>query len=177
MDSIQNRTFDELKPGDTASLVRTLTHKDIEVFADHVGDVNPPHVDSVPLPRATCSTRSWRTGCGCIALISAVLEPSFPAPGTIYVDQSLQFPGLPVGLGDTVTVTRQIAQKKIERKPSRDSRMPGGEPARRGRHNRDCGGDRTGPRKICRAGVVLPEIELRDKGRRLPAAHRNDQGA
>ena len=29
MDTITNRTFDELKVGDSASLVRTLTHKDI----------------------------------------------------------------------------------------------------------------------------------------------------
>ena len=34
-----------LRVGDTASLVRTLTHKDIEVFAIISGDVNPAHVD------------------------------------------------------------------------------------------------------------------------------------
>ena len=33
MERIENRTFDELEPGDTANLVRTLTYKDIEVFA------------------------------------------------------------------------------------------------------------------------------------------------
>jgi hypothetical protein len=37
MDSIENRTFDELKVGDTASLARTLTYKDIELFRHHVG--------------------------------------------------------------------------------------------------------------------------------------------
>ena len=43
--------------------------------------------------------------------------------------------------------------------------MPGGEPARRGRHNRDRGGDRAHGKDLpCWA--VLPEIELRDKGRR-----------
>jgi acyl dehydratase len=47
MDSIQNRTFDELKAGETASLVRTLTYKDIELFAIISGDVNPAHVDEV----------------------------------------------------------------------------------------------------------------------------------
>jgi hypothetical protein len=29
MERIENKTFDELQPGDTASLVRTLTRKDI----------------------------------------------------------------------------------------------------------------------------------------------------
>ena len=33
MEPIENKTFDEIKLGDTASLVRTLTYKDIELFA------------------------------------------------------------------------------------------------------------------------------------------------
>src|ERR1700692_1783334 len=45
MERIENRTFDEIKLGDTASLVRTLTHKDIELFAIMSGDINPAHVD------------------------------------------------------------------------------------------------------------------------------------
>jgi acyl dehydratase len=45
MDVIENHTFAELAPGDTASLVRTLTNKDIELFAVMSGDVNPAHVD------------------------------------------------------------------------------------------------------------------------------------
>ena len=45
MERIENQTFGELKPGDTARLVRTLDYKDIEVFAIMSGDVNPTHVD------------------------------------------------------------------------------------------------------------------------------------
>ena len=47
MELIENRTFDEIKLGDTASLVRTLTHKDIELFAIMSGDINPTHLDDV----------------------------------------------------------------------------------------------------------------------------------
>ena len=32
MDIIENRTFDEIKVGDTASLVRTLSKEDIELL-------------------------------------------------------------------------------------------------------------------------------------------------
>jgi hypothetical protein len=39
MERIENRTFGELEPGDTASLVRT--YKDIEVFAIMSGARNP----------------------------------------------------------------------------------------------------------------------------------------
>ena len=42
---LENRTFDEIQVGDTASLQRTLTQRDIQLFAVMSGDVNPAHVD------------------------------------------------------------------------------------------------------------------------------------
>ena len=39
MNRIENRTFDELKIGETATLVHTLTFKDVEIFAAMSGDV------------------------------------------------------------------------------------------------------------------------------------------
>jgi len=42
---IENRTFDEIQIGESASLVRTLTREDIEIFAVMSGDINPAHVD------------------------------------------------------------------------------------------------------------------------------------
>ena len=49
MERIENRTFDELKPGDAASLAHTLTLKDIELFAILSGDVNPTMDDLSPM--------------------------------------------------------------------------------------------------------------------------------
>jgi DUF1009 family protein len=40
LDMIENRTFDEMKLGDSASLVRTLSREDIELFVIMLGDVN-----------------------------------------------------------------------------------------------------------------------------------------
>ena len=45
MDMIENRTFDEIQIGESASLVHTLTREDIELFAVMSGDINPAHVD------------------------------------------------------------------------------------------------------------------------------------
>ena len=45
MKYIENKTFDEIKIGDSAQLKRILTKKDIDVFAVMSGDVNPAHVD------------------------------------------------------------------------------------------------------------------------------------
>ena len=107
MQRIENRTFDELKPGDTASLVRTLTHKDIEVFANVSGDVNPAHVDEA-FAKSDMFYKAVAHGMWGTSLISAVLGTELPGPGTAYVDQSLHFRQA-VGLGDTVTVTVTVA--------------------------------------------------------------------
>src|SRR5579862_9327316 len=45
MDMIENRIFDEIHLGETASLVRTLSREDIDLFAVMSGDVNPAHLD------------------------------------------------------------------------------------------------------------------------------------
>ena len=42
---IENRTFDEIRIGDTANVTRTLTSDDIRLFAAVSGDVNPSHMD------------------------------------------------------------------------------------------------------------------------------------
>jgi phosphate acetyltransferase/phosphate butyryltransferase len=45
MDFIENRTFDEINVGDSASLIKTLTYDEIRLFAVMSGDVNPAMVD------------------------------------------------------------------------------------------------------------------------------------
>ena len=44
--TVRNRTFDEITVGETASIERTLSYKDIELFAVLSGDVNPQHLDA-----------------------------------------------------------------------------------------------------------------------------------
>ena len=45
MDYMENRTFDEIQVGYSASLARPLTPDDVKLFAVMAGDVNPAHVD------------------------------------------------------------------------------------------------------------------------------------
>jgi len=88
MQNIENRTFDEILPGDSASLIRTLSHKDIEVFAIMSGDVNPAHVDA-EFASSDIFHKIVAHGMWGGSLISTVLGTQLPGPGTIYVDQSL----------------------------------------------------------------------------------------
>jgi acyl dehydratase len=106
---IENRTFDEMSIGDAASLSRTLTWRDIELFAAMSGDVNPAHVDQ-EFAKSDMFHKIIAHGMWGGALISTVLGTELPGPGTIYVSQSLQF-RRPIGLGDTVTVKVRVISK------------------------------------------------------------------
>jgi phosphotransacetylase/acyl dehydratase len=109
MDYIENRTFDEINVGDSATLVRTLTEHDIKLFAVMSGDINPAHVD----PDYAMSSRFHEVighGMWSGALISTVLGTAFPGPGTIYLGQSLRF-RRPVKIGDTITIKVTVKEK------------------------------------------------------------------
>ena len=113
MSGIENRTFDELKIGDFASLKRTLTKKDIELFAIMSGDVNPAHVDA-EYAKDDMFHKIIAQGMWGASLISTVLGTELPGPGTIYLNQTLTFIA-PVVPGDTVTVTVTVLEKKSEK--------------------------------------------------------------
>lgn len=113
MEYLENRTFDEINLGDSASLSRTLTEKDVQVFAIMSGDINPAHVD-VEYAQSEMFHQIIGHGMWGGALISTVLGTQLPGPGTIYISQSLRF-RKPVVLGDTVTVTVTAIEKKPEK--------------------------------------------------------------
>lgn len=106
---IENRTFEELTVGDSASLTRVLTRRDIALFAIVSGDVNPAHLDpayaETDMFHEVIAHGMWGG-----ALISAVLGTTLPGPGTIYLGQDLRF-RRPVRIGDAVTATVSLVEK------------------------------------------------------------------
>ena len=109
---IENRTFDEIQIGDSASLERRLTLQDIKLFAVMSGDVNPAHVDE-DYARSSRFHEVIAHGLWGGALISTVLGTQLPGPGTIYLNQSLSF-RRPVALGDLVRVSVTVKEKNSE---------------------------------------------------------------
>ena len=109
MEFIENRTYDEIAPGDSASLVRTLRPEDIQMFAVLSGDFNPTHVDP-DYARSSQFREVVAHGMWGGALISNILGTQFPGPGTVYHNQTLQFPRQ-VRVGDTITVTVTCQRK------------------------------------------------------------------
>src|SRR5674476_1588178 len=70
--------------------VRTLTHKDIGLFAVMSGDINPTHLDDA-FAKSDMYHKVVAHGMWSGALISTLLGTQLPGPGTVYVDQSLHF--------------------------------------------------------------------------------------
>jgi phosphate acetyltransferase/phosphate butyryltransferase len=113
LEVLRNRTFDEIAVGDRASIQRTLTASDIQLFAAMSGDINPQHIDA----EFAASTRFQGViahGMWGAALISAVLGTRLPGPGTIYAGQTLKF-HLPVRVGDTLAVSVTVKSRDEEK--------------------------------------------------------------
>jgi phosphate acetyltransferase len=81
VDAIENRLFEEIKVGDSASLVRTLSREDVEDFAGRGS-----------------------------AMIAELLGTRLPGPGTTYIEQTLRF-RRPVTVGEALTVTVTVSLK------------------------------------------------------------------
>lgn len=109
MEFLENKTFDEIQRGDSATLSRTLNTEDIHLFAILSGDVNPTHTDLQYAQQSNFQKimgHSLWSG----VLLSSLLGNQLPGPGTVYRSQSLDFKK-PVALGDTVTVTITVKDK------------------------------------------------------------------
>jgi 3-hydroxybutyryl-CoA dehydratase len=91
----------KFKPGDTASLSKTIGDDDIRAFANATGDHNPLHLDE-EFAKQTRFGKRIAHGMLSASLISAVIADELPGQGSVYLGQTLQFVA-PVFPGDTVT--------------------------------------------------------------------------
>ncbi len=82
------------------SLRKTVTDRDIELFAEVSTDRNPVHLDD-DYARDTIFQGRIAHGMLTAGLISAVIGEQLPGHGTVYLGQSLKFMA-PVRPGDTV---------------------------------------------------------------------------
>jgi phosphate acetyltransferase/phosphate butyryltransferase len=160
MEMIENRTFDEIQIGESASLVRTLTREDIELFAVMSGDINPAHVDE-EYARSDMFHKIIAHGMWGASLISTVLGTKLPGPGTIYLGQTLSFHH-PITIGDTITVTVTLTAKKADGyRVSFDCQCINqrGEVVISG-----CAEGIAPTTKVKRPRVILPEVHMHEHG-------------
>jgi 3-hydroxybutyryl-CoA dehydratase len=98
--------LEDLRVGQSAERVNTVTDADIAAFARLSGDSNPLHLDE---RFAETTPFKGRVAHGMLsgAYISAVLGTELPGPGAIYVSQRLEF-RRPVRIGDQVVTRVEI---------------------------------------------------------------------
>lgn len=107
---LENRTFDELKIGESASLRRLCTQDDLIVFANVSGNHNPMHIfdadgDGDGHPEAVAP------GMFVGSLVSAVLGNMLPGVGTLYRAQSFVFHNR-AHAGDELETTVTVTDKR-----------------------------------------------------------------
>jgi 3-hydroxybutyryl-CoA dehydratase len=100
--------LDELKPGLSASIERTVTEQDVQLFGEATGDMNPVHFDE-EFARKTVFRGRVAHGALSIGYISALLGTVLPGAGSIFVSASIVFK-LPVRIGDTVVTTATVRE-------------------------------------------------------------------
>ena len=92
--------IEEIEVGMTRHLFKTVTDRDIEMFAEVSTDRNPVHLDE-SYAQDTIFQGRIAHGMLTAGLISAVIGEQLPGHGTVYLGQSLKFMA-PVRPGDTV---------------------------------------------------------------------------
>ncbi len=106
---IENRTFDEIEVGDSASLERTSSWRDGELFAVLSSDIDPAHVDEEHAGSDRFHGIVAHRVSGA-SLISTLLGTRLPGPGPIYLEQTLRFRH-PITIGDTISVSVTVESK------------------------------------------------------------------
>ena len=103
-----------MKVGDTAVHTFTVSDEIVRGFSELTGDRNPVHLDEEFAPRTRFGRRIAH-GMIAASQISAAIGNILPGPGTIYLNQTLQFLA-PVFIGDIVTTRVTVISIK-EGKP------------------------------------------------------------
>ncbi|MEW1781258.1 bifunctional enoyl-CoA hydratase/phosphate acetyltransferase [Arthrobacter sp. NPDC080086] len=108
---IRNRTFNDIAVGDTASMERTLTAEDVQLFVMLMGQTEGPALGA--RGQSTAEAHAAVPGMLGGALIAALLGQRLPGPGAIHVGQTLQFLA-PVRVGDTLKVSVTVVGRNAE---------------------------------------------------------------
>ncbi len=113
LNKLKPQTYEQLEIGSEGRFTKQLTERDIVLFGETSGDINPVHFDSEYAATTLFETRiahgMWSAG-----LISTVIGIVMPGPGSIYISQDLKFKR-PVRIGDTLTAVLSV-KEKIEKR-------------------------------------------------------------
>ncbi len=110
MEFLENKTYDELQVGDSATFSRTLTKEDVWLFACVSQDYNPVHLDE-EYAKTTMFDGTVAHGMICASMLSAAVANLLPGPGSIYLGQEFKLRN-PARPGDILTGEVKVLEKK-----------------------------------------------------------------
>ena len=102
-----------LAVGQKARRSKTVTARDVELYAEITGDRNPLHFD----PAFAAGTRFGRLvaqGGITSGMLNALVAMDLPGPGTVFMSQSLKYLA-PTYLGDTLTAEVEVLSVKPDK--------------------------------------------------------------
>jgi len=102
------KRIDEIKLGDFEIYVKKITEKEVELFGEVSGDMNPAHFDS-EYAAGTIFKKRIAHGMLCASLFSTILGTKLPGYGTIYLSQDIKFMA-PVFLDDELTAKATVIE-------------------------------------------------------------------
>lgn len=106
---LENITYDELRISDYATFTETLSGENLILFAA-MNDQAPLSELTVEAAKKNAYDETIGYGMWASYLISKAFERVIPGPGSIYLDQNLDFKKK-VELGDTLTVKLTVVNK------------------------------------------------------------------
>jgi len=102
------KRFEDIQVGDKATFSKTMTESDIFAFSAITGDFNPIHVD-VEFAKESIFKQRVVHGMLTAGLVDQTLT-HIGGAGNVHLSQFVKFMA-PVHIGDTVTVTSEVANK------------------------------------------------------------------
>ena len=105
--------YEDIKIGQHAEYLRTVTSEDIEMFGQVSGDYNPLHFNE-DWAKTTMFKGRIAHGMLTATYVSTVIGMKLPGPGTIYISQSMKF-RRPVRIGDEITARVEVTHKNDEK--------------------------------------------------------------
>ena len=106
--------IEDMKPGMSESFTKTVTERDVQLFGEVSGDMNPVHFDEAWAKNTIFKGRIAH-GVLSVSYISTVLGMKMPGPGTIFMSATTRFKA-PVRIGETVTAICTVREVNAEKR-------------------------------------------------------------
>ena len=102
-----------MKVGQKARRSKTVTARDVELYAEITGDRNPLHFDAA-FAAGTRFGGLVAQGGITSGMLNALVAMDLPGPGTVFMSQSLKYLA-PTYLGDTLTAEVEVLAVKPDK--------------------------------------------------------------